>query len=82
MLPLKVCEWDSHLMWLCHSSRTTCYDSLSEWLVTDQSFFPGTLVSSTNKPWYYKLFTFISVDMEIWTPWSRQVHPVAQPKGV
>ena len=44
--------WFSHLMWLSHSSRTTSYDSLSEWLVTDQSFSPGTLVSSTNKHWY------------------------------
>ena len=31
---------------------------------------------------YYKLFTFLSVDMEILTPGSSQVHPEAQPKGV
>ena len=31
---------------------------------------------------YYKLFTFLSVDMEILTPWSSQVHPEVQPKGV
>ena len=31
---------------------------------------------------YYKLFTFLSVDMENLTPWSSQVHPEAQPKGV
>jgi hypothetical protein len=30
----------------------------------------------------YKLFTFLSVDMEILTPWRSQVHPEAQPKGV
>jgi hypothetical protein len=30
----------------------------------------------------YKLFTFLSVDMEILTPWSSQVHPEAQLKGV
>ena len=24
---------------------------------------------------HYKLFTFLSVDMEILTPWSGQVHP-------
>jgi hypothetical protein len=32
--------------------------------------------------WYYKLFTFLSVDMEILTPWSSQVHPEVQPKCV
>jgi len=32
--------------------------------------------------WYYKLFTFLSVDMEILTPWNSQVHPEAQLKGV
>jgi hypothetical protein len=32
--------------------------------------------------YYYKLFTFISVDMEILTPRSSQEHPEAQPKGV
>jgi hypothetical protein len=31
---------------------------------------------------YYKLFMFLSLDMEIWKPWSSQVHPEAQPKGV
>jgi hypothetical protein len=31
---------------------------------------------------YYKLFMFQSLDMEIWKPWSSQVHPEAQPKGV
>ena len=31
---------------------------------------------------YYKLFMFISVDMEILTPRSGQVYPEAQPKGV
>ena len=31
---------------------------------------------------FYKLFTFLSVDMEILTPWTSQVHPEAQPKGV
>jgi hypothetical protein len=31
---------------------------------------------------YYKLITFLSVDMEILTPWSSQVHTEAQPKGV
>jgi len=30
---------------------------------------------------YYKLFMFISVDMEILTPRSGQVHPEAQLKG-
>ena len=25
---------------------------------------------------------FLSVDMEISSPWSNQVHPEAQPKGV
>ena len=30
----------------------------------------------------YMLFTFLSVDMEILTLWSSQVHPEAQPKGV
>jgi hypothetical protein len=30
----------------------------------------------------YKLFTFLTVDMEILTPWSCQVHPEVQPKGV
>ena len=30
---------------------------------------------------YYKLFTFLSLDMEILTSWSNQVHPEAQPKG-
>jgi hypothetical protein len=31
---------------------------------------------------YYKLFTFLSVDMEILTPGSSQVHPEVQPKCV
>jgi hypothetical protein len=31
---------------------------------------------------HYKLFTFLSVDMAILTPWSSQVHPEAQAKGV
>jgi hypothetical protein len=31
---------------------------------------------------YYKLFTFQSVYLEILTPWSSQVHPEAQSKGV
>ena len=31
---------------------------------------------------YYKLFTILSVDIEILTPRSSQVHPDAQPKGV
>jgi hypothetical protein len=31
---------------------------------------------------YYKLSAFLSVDMEILSPWSSQVHPEAQPKGV
>ena len=31
---------------------------------------------------YYKLFTFLSVDMEILTPWSSQVHLEVQPKYV
>jgi hypothetical protein len=30
----------------------------------------------------YKLSTFLSVDMEILTLWSSQVHPEAQPKCV
>ena len=30
---------------------------------------------------HYKLFTFLSVDMEIITPWSSQVHHEAQPNG-
>jgi hypothetical protein len=30
----------------------------------------------------YKLFALISLDMEILTPWSSQVHPGAQPNGV
>ena len=30
---------------------------------------------------YYKLYTFLSVDVEILTPWSSQVHRVL-PKGV
>jgi hypothetical protein len=30
----------------------------------------------------YKLFTFLSVAMEIWTPWSSQVHLEAQLKVV
>jgi hypothetical protein len=30
----------------------------------------------------YKLFTFLSVDMEILTPWNSQVHNEKQPKGV
>jgi hypothetical protein len=31
---------------------------------------------------YYKLFTFLSLDMEILAHWSSQVYPEAQPKGV
>jgi hypothetical protein len=31
---------------------------------------------------HYKLFTFLSLDMAILTPWSSQVHPDAQPQGV
>ena len=30
----------------------------------------------------YKLFTLLSVDMEILTPWNSQVQPEKQPKGV
>ena len=39
------------------------------------------IFGAKNKP-YYKLFTFLSVDIEILTPWSSQVHPEAQRKGV
>ena len=31
---------------------------------------------------YYKLFTFLSIDTEILTPWSSQVHPEAKPEDV
>jgi len=31
---------------------------------------------------HYKLVTFLSVDMEILTPWGSQVQPDAQPKEV
>jgi hypothetical protein len=31
---------------------------------------------------YYKVFMFLSVDMEIVAPWSSQVHPEAQPNDV
>ena len=38
--------------------------------------------SNFHKILYCKLFTFLSIDMEILTLWSSQVHPEAQAKGV
>ena len=44
--------------------------------------FEESCLSDTRCLIQYKLFTFLSVDMEILTPWSSQVYPEAQPKGV
>ena len=44
--------------------------------------YTGFLSQYNWRWWYYKIFTFLSIDMEILTPWSSQIHPEVQPKCV
>jgi hypothetical protein len=61
------------------NSNTTMDHELRWWFL---KFEKDTVFQSFNyKRTYYKLSTFLSVDIEILTPWSSQVHHEAQPNS-